>query len=213
MMPRRPSCGQAGVGELQAELRLADARRSDDGRQRARQQPAAQQVVKSVDAGGEARGHCRMRLQNAHDFRIDETACGFALSVTLLAATRREIAESSPRYAWRRRRFAVRRRRSGRNKPPCRPRRCRGASAPAESAACSSASPTFQADDRHGRVVNVEADRSQPFFQPPHVRPEPRPQIGIGLDDFDRAGGGGGDRGRRAQWRRRTSAMRAARAR
>ena len=56
MMPRRPSCGQTGVGKLQAELRLADARRSDDGRQRARQQPAAQQVVKAVDAGGEAKG-------------------------------------------------------------------------------------------------------------------------------------------------------------
>ena len=46
--------GQAGVGELQAELRLADAGRSDHGRQRARQQPAAEQIVKSVDAGGEA---------------------------------------------------------------------------------------------------------------------------------------------------------------
>ena len=45
---------QAGVGELQAELRLADAGRADHGRQRARQQPAAQQVVESVDAGGEA---------------------------------------------------------------------------------------------------------------------------------------------------------------
>ncbi len=45
---------QTGLGELQAELRLADAGRSDDGGERARQQTAAEQLVESVDAGGKA---------------------------------------------------------------------------------------------------------------------------------------------------------------
>ena len=62
-MPRAALLVQPGVGELQAELRFADAGRADHGGERARQQPAAQQVVKSVDAGGKAWsvGHSRWR--------------------------------------------------------------------------------------------------------------------------------------------------------
>ena len=45
---------QSGVGELQAELGLADAGRSDHGGERAGEQPAAKQFVESFDAGGEA---------------------------------------------------------------------------------------------------------------------------------------------------------------
>ena len=44
-----------GMGELQAELRLADARRAEDDRHRARQQPAAEEFVETSDAGGETR--------------------------------------------------------------------------------------------------------------------------------------------------------------
>ena len=47
-----PACG-----ELHAKLRLADARRADDNRQSARNQPAAQRIVESGNTGGLAE-HC-----------------------------------------------------------------------------------------------------------------------------------------------------------
>ena len=44
------------MGELHAELRLADARGAQDDGQRAGNQPAAEQVVETGDAGFRRRG-------------------------------------------------------------------------------------------------------------------------------------------------------------
>ena len=45
----------AGMGKLQTELRLADARRADDDRERAGNQPAAEQLIEAGNAGRLAR--------------------------------------------------------------------------------------------------------------------------------------------------------------
>ena len=53
-MPLRPSCAKPAAGELQPQLRLADAAGADDHGQRPRQQSAAQQFIESFHAGGES---------------------------------------------------------------------------------------------------------------------------------------------------------------
>ena len=52
---------QAGAGELQAELRLADAAPTHDHGQGARQQSAAQVCVEAGDTGGKSRDIQRLR--------------------------------------------------------------------------------------------------------------------------------------------------------
>ena len=49
-MPGLALLGRPVMGELHAELRLADAGRTQDDGERARNQPAAEQVVETRDA-------------------------------------------------------------------------------------------------------------------------------------------------------------------
>ena len=63
-----PFLGQAGPSELQAQLRLADAAGADHDRERALQEPAAEQLVESFNAGRKPRGiihSCRNRSRNS----------------------------------------------------------------------------------------------------------------------------------------------------
>ena len=60
---RPPLLPPAGLGELQSELRLADARRAHHHRQRARQQSAAQQLVEAVNTRGKSSARSSQKRQ------------------------------------------------------------------------------------------------------------------------------------------------------
>ena len=71
----------AGMGELQTELRLADARRADDDGQRAGNQPAAEQIVEAGNAGRLPSRRSRRRSFAARLPRTCwERSCTFVLS-------------------------------------------------------------------------------------------------------------------------------------
>ena len=72
----------AGLGKLQAELRLADPGRADHGGQRARQQPPAEQFVESFQTRRKAFHHCTIPRYTCcmSTFFLDVTGPGLVSS-------------------------------------------------------------------------------------------------------------------------------------